>query len=193
VIHLTGMEDPGLSPMDATSQQHDDADALSLAQWYAEPMNAAAARAWFERIHQREQAAHARGTSCSACAFQRMIARFWLKRPIRQDYEALLGTGKDPRIRALLETVYGQLLLSRKLLGAHQHLQNGFALAAPYLAPADYFEVMRRNERLAALELRTRPAPAQGLEQLLREAAVVRQLTGGRAPGNAGRRDDTLG
>ena len=113
----------------------------------------------------------------------------WLTRfiPIEIDeVEALLEAthGDDLvslRDRALLELVYGQLLMGRKLSPAGEHLARGFRLAVPWLSSAGYFELVRRHERLDCLRLTDTPAPPQGLAALLAEAAVVQRLqTGGR-------------
>ena len=93
----------------------------------------------------------------------------------------------------MCELIHGQLLASRKLCGAQRHLENGFDLADDHLPPAAYFALLRRHEQLAWLPCHEQPSPAQGLAELLAEAAVIRKLEGKRslmAPHNS---TDTLG
>ncbi|MDE2089269.1 MAG: hypothetical protein KGJ12_04550, partial [Gammaproteobacteria bacterium] len=83
------------------------------------------------------------------------------------------GAARD---QALVELVYGQLLMSRKLYGAMEHLTAGFARAANLFAPDEYFSVLKRHALLGHLSLSERPSAPQDLASLLTEAAVIRRL-----------------
>ncbi len=80
-----------------------------------------------------------------------MIGRYWLGRPVAADYEVLLAGARDDRARALVELVYGQLLVARKRPGALAHLEAGFRLARPWLSAQEYLAVMRRHQQLGRL------------------------------------------
>lgn len=163
-----------------------------LAAWYADPLDGAQAEAALRRARLAEQRALMDGRGAHAWRLQQMIARFWLGHSITAQYQTLIRVGPDPAAAALTELVYGQLLMSRKLQGAREHLAGGFHRAAALLAAREYFVVLRRHARLARIPLGARPAPAHSLDALLREAAVIGQLQGPpRGPGSA--RADTLG
>ena len=166
---------------------------LGLGDWYAEPMAVAEAEALLGRVHTVRQRALAAGRSCPACDLYELIARFWLDRPVQPLYDTLLNLRTDGRAQALLHLVYGQLRISRKLNGAPEALQRGFTQARPHLGAAEYFDVLRRHELLAELPLGDVPAPALGLQALLKEAAVIRALRGRRSGRPSGDRGDTLG
>lgn len=165
-----------------------DEQQLSLAAWYAQPLDAKAAQGLLREVHGIQQQAHRARTACSACPFHEMVARYWLGRSIEGAYEHLMHSGNAGRRRALAELISGQLLMSRRVRGAMERLRNGFYLAGPYLAAADYFQVLKRHELLAVLPLLPQPAPAQSLDALLREARVILQLQGParRPPGDRG-------
>lgn len=165
---------------------------LSLGAWYADPMGPDQADTLLRQVQQAQHSAHRRRTSCSACPFHELIARFWLGRSTDALYEQLMIDGHPPRRRALAELVRGQLLMSRRLAGAMERLRNGFFLAAPQLPAVEYFQILKRHDLLALLPLSSRPAPPQPLEALLREARVIRLLQG-RPGGSPGDRGDTIG
>jgi len=107
-----------------------------------------------------------------------MIARFWRGEPIDTNHQTLTKTADSRYEQALVELIYGQLLLSRKLNGTMAHLEAGFAEAAPLLGAAEYFTVWRRHALLAYLPLFDTVRPPQGLDDLFAEAAVIRRLRG---------------
>ncbi len=168
-----------------------------LGEWYAEPLSAPEAEALLARVHQARQRALSAGRDCRGCGVYEMIARFWLQRPVEPLYQTLLRLPSTDRDRAVLHLVYGQLLASRKLTGALEALRRGFGEARSCLGASEYFDVMRRHELLAELPFTAAGAPPQGLQALLREAAVIRALRGrrsGRPPGDPpGDPADTLG
>lgn len=155
---------------------------LPLGAWYAEPVAPEQAAAMLERSRAALRQAYFSGQDAFGLRLREMIARFWLGRPVEADHLSLVGTATGVRERALAELVYGQLLMSRKLAGAMERLDAGFALAVPLLAPADYFALLKRHDLLRHLPLSTQPAPAQDLASLLAEAAVIRRLQAAAGP-----------
>jgi hypothetical protein len=93
----------------------------------------------------------------------------------------------------LLELVYGQLLISRKLQPATIHLEQGFMRAACYLDSGDYLRLLRRHELLGYLVLTDTPADPQPLDALLSEAAVIRRLRENTGRRNENDHHDTVG
>ncbi len=110
-----------------------------------------------------------------------MKGRFWLEGGCEADYQYLKVKAEGAVESALLELVYGQLLMSRKLCSANFHLDKGFWLAAGLLSARDYFRVLRRHRDLECLVLTDTPAPPRTLEELIKEAGVIRRLTRGEA------------
>ena len=168
---------------------------LPPAGWYAQPLTATAAAGLHAAARRSVQSAlaggAARGQSLAA-RLAELIAAFWLGRAVALDYRSLIAT-HPPEVVALVELIYGQLLISCKLAGALEHLERGFTLAVPQLAPADYFALLRRHELLRALPLHRQPSAAQALPDLLIEARVIRRLQpAGWRPGGSPH-DDTLG
>jgi len=149
-----------------------------LAAWYGDPLTPAQAEALCAQAWAMRQTAHRKARRCLHYHAQEMIARFWRGDPVVADYQALAKTADDRYQHALVEFVYGQLLLSRKLNGAMAHLDAGFAEAAPLLGTAEYFAVWRRHALLAYLPLFDTARPPQRLDDLLVEAAVIRRLRG---------------
>jgi hypothetical protein len=107
-----------------------------------------------------------------------LLGHFWMGVSISLEYQQLVAFAIAQRDRALLEVVYGQLLLSRRQQPAMLHLERGFRLAARYLAATDYFLLVRRHDLLRHIPLSDVPVAPQGLQSLLAEAAVIRQLQG---------------
>jgi len=110
-----------------------------------------------------------------------MIARFWRGEPIDTNHQTLTKTADSRYEQALVELIYGQLLLSRKLNGTMAHLEAGFAEAAPLLGAAEYFTVWRRHGLLVYLPLFDTARPPHHLDDLLTEATVIRRLRGASA------------
>lgn len=164
---------------------------LPLGRWYGDPMDAQAAGALLGEVHRRRQAAYQGGGGCRNCGHYELIARFWLGRATAGTYETQRQLQTDPRERALLDLIMGQLRMSRRLRGALALLRQGFFAAAPHLQAREYFELLKRHQLLARLPLSERPAAPAPLDRLLTEAAVIERLQGPRRPG--GRPDDTRG
>lgn len=168
---------------------------LPHAGWYADPLAQEAATVLHAQARQAVQRTLAQGTSGGqplAPRLAELIAGFWLGRAVALDHRSLIAT-QPPELQALVELVYGQLLISRKLSGALEHLERGFVLAIPHLAPADYFALLRRHELLRALPLRAEASVARTLPDLLTEARVIRRLQPVGRRRTAHPHDDTLG
>lgn len=164
-----------------------------LAGWYATPLLPAVAAQLQAQARQAQQRQLSEQGSQFAPRLAELIADYWQARAITLGYQSLQATA-TPDQQALVELVYGQLLISRKLSAARAHLKRGFTLATPRFEPAEYFSVLRCHEMLSWLLLTERAAAAQSLPDLLSEARVIKQIQ----PANRGARtrhseDDTLG
>ncbi len=156
---------------------HSDNTRRILGQWYADPLSAETARACLARATQRRQTRFRRGASCISCELAEMIARFWLGESVDDRYQRLSHRCRTShRGKALVELVYGQLLISRRLDGAWLHLDTGFEEARLLFAPADYFMVLQRHQQLRHLPLGTEPLQPEPLSHLLTSARVIEQL-----------------
>ncbi len=143
--------------------QHD--AELSRVGWYAEPLTGGAAALLHDQA----------------------------RRAVQQSLDRSLIATLPPESQALVELVYGQLLISRKLAGALEHLDRGFTLAIPRLESGEYFTLLRRHELLRALPLHATASAAQSLSDLLTEARVIRRLQPHGRRRTAHPHDDTLG
>lgn len=148
-----------------------------LGRWYADPMSTdEASQTIVETNHRLERRLrHGGGTLC--CRLRLMRGRFWLGSDISDDYWGLQHlASRTPHGRALLELVYGQLLLSRQQAGALEHLEKGFSLARHLFTASDYFTVMNRHRQLKHLPQALQPSPPSSLAQLLVMAQVIERL-----------------
>lgn len=146
-----------------------------LARWYGNPLAADQARTLLTTAEQRRT--RARSRRCRTCLLQAVIARFWLGDDVTADVgrlSALLRT--TPHGAALVELIYGQLLMSRRLHGAMSHLDRGFHRASRLLAADDYFILLRRHQLLARLPLSDGALPAANLATLMTTAAVIARM-----------------
>lgn len=179
--------------LEALLQECPPSSMLRLADWYAEPLAQAPARALLEQARLRRQSALRAGQPAFTARLIELIAGWWSGQDLAMHHASLGAECSTPQEQALRELVTGQLLISRRLDSARACLERGFALAAPLLPAQDYFRVMKRHALLEALPLGTRPAPARGLDELLTEAAVIRRLQGRQARGGRADPADTLG
>lgn len=168
-----------------------DAD-LPCVGWYASPLKGEAAAMLHNQARQAVQRALASGARPLVPKLAELIAGFWLGRDVALDHRSLIAT-LPPESQALVELVYGQLLITRKLSGALEHLDRGFTLAVPQLAPGEYFTLLRRHELLRALPLHATASAPQMLSDLLTEARVIRRLQPHGRRRTAHPHDDTLG
>lgn len=148
-----------------------------LGRWYAEPLSADEARQCFAEASRRLEQRLRHGGRTLCCRLHLMMARFWQGEDISEEYRNLqrLAAGRA-HSRALLELIYGQLLLSRQLTGALEHLDYGFNLARNLFTAGDYFTVMNRHRLLRQLPLSDTPAEAKPLESLLTSARVIERM-----------------
>jgi len=160
---------------------------LPLAAWYADPLDADAARALRDQARARLRG----GQADFGTRLVEAIAGYWLGADPAMHEASLAAGADDPAAQALSQLVPGQLLAARGDPAALPRLQAGFRRAAPLLAPADYFRVLQRHERLAVLLAVSAPGPARDLPSLLAEAGVIARLRGRPRPG--GDPGDTLG
>lgn len=152
----------------------------ALAGWYADPLDRKAGELLRQRGLDRAQQAYRRRESPLAGELQALIGGFALGHTVLAEVDALAGVAAMPAERALVRLIYGQLLISRRVSGAMEALDQGFELARDAFLPADFFAVMKRHELLDELPLFSRERPAQSLNELLREAGVIRCLRGRR-------------
>lgn len=166
----------------------------SASEWFAVPMPRSQALEFQSRAHSVLQRAYLTDGERLAGRLMELVSGFWLERPIETQFRVLRPNLEGWR-RALLDLVYGQLLVSRRELPAMQHLDEGFIAAADFLAPNAYFTVMNRHELLRHLPLFAEPRPVRTLDELLAEARVIRRLRGkGGSPGDTGEKHkDTNG
>ncbi len=149
----------------------------TLGIWYADPLSPEQARRLLELSDERERKRKRHSGSTLTCKIQRMIARFWLDGDIHDTYMMLRPAAKrSAHGRALLELIYGQLLLSRHLSEGLPHLEWGFRPAANLFTAGDYLEVMNRHRLLCQLPLSDTPAHAEPLKVLLTSARVIERM-----------------
>jgi len=161
-----------------------------LGMWHGDPLAAAAAQDLQARAQQRQRRGR-RQRRCRTCALQELVARYWLGEDLNALYHHVLPLlRRSAHGHALLELITGQLLLSRRLDAARQHLERGFHLASRLFTPADYLAVLKRHQQLAHLPLSATPLPAMPLAQLLVTAQVIERMAGGRR-GLRGKHDPT--
>jgi hypothetical protein len=165
----------------------------SLTGWYADPMDASTAQAVLDGTHRRLRTRLCRGGRCFQLHVLRMICHHWLQSDSTLDYRQLSVLAGDDSEHALVELVYGQLLISGKRLPARQHLARGFSLAARQLDTVDYLLLLRRHDLLEYLPLSGIPVVAQDLRSLLKEAAVISRLRGNERRVHKSPHRDTLG
>lgn len=161
-----------------------------LGMWHGDPLDTAAAQRLRARAQQRQRRGQ-RQRRCRTCALQELVARYWLGEDLNTLYRHVLPLlRRSAHGRALLELITGQLLLSRRLSEARQHLERGFHLASRLFTPADYLTVLKRQQQLSHLPLSATPLPAAPLAQLLVTAQVIERMEGGRR-GPRGKHDPT--
>ena len=171
--------------MEATKPNHaaivrlTGAEPASLAAWYADPLAQGVAEELHASTEQVLQTCLRAGASCFQPRMLQLVCRFWLAESITLEYGQLQVSAACAREQALLELVYGQLLVSCKYRRGPRHLERGFALAVPQLDTADYFRLVRRHELLGYLCMSDTASLPQALDELLVEAAVIRRLREG--------------
>lgn len=165
----------------------------SLVAWYGEPLDAGDAAHQYAGTEKALMHRLCAGLPVFQWQIMQLLCHYWMDISILLEYRQLTALATGKRDRALLELVYGQLLLSRRRKPALQHLDHGFRLAAGYLEAADYFLLVRRHDLLRYLPLSDAGFAPQDLQSLLAEAAVIRQLQGARRHTCSESHYDTLG
>jgi hypothetical protein len=165
----------------------------TLTTWYGEPQQVAETVKLQARTREALQLNLCREHAAFNLHVLQLACDYWSRGEAGSAYESLVAVAVDRRDRALLELVYGQLLMGCKLRPAGEHLARGFRLAVPWLSSTGYFELVRRHERLDCLHLTDMPTPPQGLDSLLAEAAVVRRIQQGRRGRGPNEHRDTVG
>lgn len=150
-----------------------------LAAWYGNPLPFDSVTRLQAAAQRELQTRLCAGAHCFQIHVLQLVCYFQDQVNVRLKYENLQATARDTFEHALLELVYGQLLISCRKAGANRHLADGFALANDYLASADYFILVRQHELLAYLPLSETPSLPQDLASLLAEAVVIKQLQSG--------------
>ena len=170
-----------------------DRQAASLSGWYADPVSKDTARTLAGIAQSGLRSRLCEGGDCSRLQLLLLACHFWMGGSIGLDYEQLAASTGNGRERALLELVYGQLLISCKYRHALQHLARGFSLAVDHLGTSDYFCLVRQHELLAYLPVSSRPSAPLDLESLLTEARVIKRLQAGKGRRHENTHHDTVG
>lgn len=145
--------------------------------WYADPLSPNEAMQLLVRCEERERERKRHRGNTLTCKLQAMLARFWLGGDIRDEYLMLKpAVARSAHARALLELIYGQLLISRRLAEGMKHLDIGFRLASNLFTAGDYLDVMNRHRLLRQLPLSDNPAKAEALDVLLTMARVIERM-----------------
>ena len=147
-----------------------------LSAWYANPLSPDTVAGLQAALQRELQARLCSGAPCFQCHVLQLVCHFQEQVDASFEYEELQTAASNMLEQALLELVYGQLLMSCKQTGASKHLADGFTLAAGELASVDYFQLVKQHELLAFLPLSDTPSLPQDLEPLLAEAGVIKQL-----------------
>lgn len=148
-------------------------NAYDLSAWYAQPLEFDDAKNKYDELQLLRKS-----DSSSPHRIEEIILRYWMSRDIEGDIKNYTATCHSETGQALITMIYGQLLMSQKRIGAMDYLNEGFRLASSFFQGASYFDVMRRHEQLGFIVLSPRPAKAMLLEDLLREAAIIKKLRG---------------
>lgn len=168
----------------------------ALADWHGDPVSPNMASNWLNSADNR-----------NADALTRLVGRYWAGLRCDVLLAELQRNANNAQQTALIDLVWGQLLMARRLEGAMAHLNRGFDVAAPLLSARDYLRVLKRHQTLSWLVLNPVPSPPQTLTDLIRLAEVTRRLRAANgedarfAPDSARRpqvdgdshREDTLG
>lgn len=165
----------------------------SLADWYGDPLSKDMAQTLTAITQHELRSRLCEGDSCFQLHVLLIACDYWIGASIEMAYEQLAASTSDVRESALLELVYGQLLISCKYRQAPGHLGNGFSLAVDFLDSSDYFCLVRQHELLNYLPVSSTPSEPLELESLLTEAGVIKQLQSGAGKGRENKHQDTVG
>lgn len=172
-----------------------EASGNSLGLWFADPLEEGEAGRWLAGIRRRLRQAIGSNTRVFHLQVAEMIVAASAGEQAGHYFPGLrLACGNEFE-QALVELVYGQLLVARRREPAMAHLERGFMLAARLLPPEDYFVVMKRHELLRLLPLTPAGGGPEKLDVLLDEARVIERLRRGHRDAGTVQRAhrDTLG
>jgi hypothetical protein len=164
-----------------------------LSAWYGNPMTMEFAGQLLSHARIRQQERLRAGATGFQLQLLKALCHHWLGTGPDSGFAELKALAARGHERALLQLVRGQLLASRKASGALACLAAGFREAAPMLDTAEYFALVRQHELLAYLPYSNEPATAKILDELLAEAAVIKQLRSGQPNMPACLHQDTVG
>jgi len=164
-----------------------------LTGWYATPLDRDRLTGLQLAAEAGLQRSRCRGTPEFGPQLLRLVCRSLGGADVSGEYHRLARTGPGTREAALLELVYGQLLVCRKRLPATTHLERGCIQAAGFLETCDYFGLVRRHETLGYLALTECAGEPLPLHALLTEGAVIRRLRAGRRCVTEHAHHDTVG
>ena len=164
-----------------------------LSAWYGNPMTTETADQLLSLACIRQQERLRAGAASFQLQLLTALCHSWLGTGPDSGFAELETLATRRHERALLQLVRGQLLASRKACGAMAYLTAGFREAAPMLESADYFALVRQHELLGYLPWSEKPSMALALDELLAEAAVIKQLRSGQADMRACLHQDTVG
>lgn len=167
-----------------------------LARWYAEPLSHTEAESLFKLSEKREQEKLKRNGRAYLSPLLKLIALHWLGEPTEGHYHYLSSkTNMSVHAEVLKPLIYGQLLMSKKLEGAMEHLDQAFHQARLLLRPEDYFVLMKRHQVLGNIPLSETAGEGETLEGLLKTGGVIGRLeeTRGERPRFSHDPNDTYG
>lgn len=148
-----------------------------LARWYAEPLNHNDAQALLEVSQRREQALLKRHGRSYLSPLLKLVALHWLGERTDEYYHYLTSQHSgSTHLQILKPLLYGQLLMSRRLDGAMQYLDEAFLHARLLLRPDDYFTLMKRHQVLKRIPLSDKGARPESLTELLTTASVIERM-----------------
>lgn len=164
-----------------------------LSAWYGNPMTAESAGQLLSLARIRQQERLRAGAASFQVQLLKALCHSWLGTGPDSGFAELEKLATRRHERALLQLVHGQVLASRKASGALACLAEGFHEAAPLLDTAGYFALVRQHELLGHLPYLDKATMAQTLDELLAEAAVIKQLRSGQPGMRACLHQDTVG
>jgi hypothetical protein len=167
-----------------------------LARWYADPLTLAQAQELLALSTRREQQLLKCFATPHTPPLLRLIALHWLGEPTEGYYQHLISRRSGSVHAEILKPlIYGQLLMSKRISGATDYLDEAFHQARLLLRPQDYFVLMKRHQILKRIPLSDTATQGETLEQLLTTGKVIARMeeSRGERPGFWHDPNDTYG